>query len=45
MEEMLLKHKARGVTSIAFGDISLADWRTYREDKLALIGLLGVFPL
>jgi uncharacterized protein (TIGR00290 family) len=45
MSECLLAHKARGVTSIAFGDIFLEDLKQWREDNLAQIGLRGVFPI
>ena len=34
-----------GVTTFAFGDLHLADIRTWREDLLARHGLRGVFPL
>lgn len=45
MSECLLAHKARGVTTVAFGDIFLEDLKQWREDNLAQIGLRGVFPL
>lgn len=37
--------KAQGATASAFGDIFLEDLRRYREEKLAAIGLKGIFPL
>jgi uncharacterized protein (TIGR00290 family) len=45
MAAVLEKHKARGVSKVAFGDIFLEDLRRYRESKLALAGLKGLFPL
>jgi uncharacterized protein (TIGR00290 family) len=37
--------KARGITHIIFGDLFLEDIRTYREEKLAAIGMTAAFPL
>ena len=37
--------KAQGITHIVFGDLFLEDIRTYREEKLAAIGMKGLFPL
>ena len=45
MSECLLAHKARGVTSVVFGDIFLEDLRAWREANLAQLGLRGIFPL
>ena len=45
MRKVLEKHKARGVTAVAFGDIFLEDLRKYREDKLAQVGMSAIFPL
>ncbi len=45
MSESLLAYKARGVTSMVFGDIFLDDLRRWREANLASIGLRGLFPL
>ena len=36
---------ADGVTHAIFGDIFLEDLRKYREERLAEVGLMGVFPL
>ena len=36
---------AAGVTSMAFGDLHLADVRAYREQKLAGTGIEALFPL
>ena len=45
MAHTLLQAKAEGVTHVIFGDIFLADLRTYREQNLAKVGLEAVFPL
>jgi uncharacterized protein (TIGR00290 family) len=45
MSACLLAHQALGVTACAFGDIFLEDLRRWREENLAKIGLLGIFPL
>ncbi len=37
--------RARGITHIIFGDLFLADVRSYREQKLAGTGITPVFPL
>lgn len=48
-EESMHKHldtlRSKGLEYSIFGDIFLEDLRTYREQKLAQIGLKGVFPL
>lgn len=45
MRELLTRYKDRGVEQVAFGDIFLQGIRSYREDRLAQIGMRGVFPL
>lgn len=45
MRELLERYKVQGVSAVVFGDIFLEDVRRYREDKLASIGMKGVFPL
>lgn len=45
MTHILLDIKKRGATVSVFGDIFLEDLRKYREEKLALVNLIGVFPL
>jgi len=45
MREVLTRYKDRGVERVAFGDIFLQDIRSYREERLAQIGMRGVFPL
>ncbi|MGH9476121.1 MAG: ATP-binding protein [Terriglobales bacterium] len=36
---------AEGIRHVVFGDLFLDDIRAYREEKLALAGMHGVFPL
>lgn len=45
MHEKLSKLKEQGITKSIFGDIFLEDLRRYREEKLATVGLQGIFPL
>jgi uncharacterized protein (TIGR00290 family) len=37
--------KADGVRHVVFGDLFLEDIRAYREERLAIAGMAGVFPL
>lgn len=41
----LSKFKTEGITHSVFGDIFLEDLKKYREDKLAEVGIEGIFPL
>jgi len=45
MAEACAAIKAEGVHHIIFGDLFLADIRTYREEKLAAVGMSPIFPL
>jgi uncharacterized protein (TIGR00290 family) len=45
MEAALKDLKSKGATASIFGDIFLEDLRKYREDKLKMLHLKGVFPL
>lgn len=45
MAAALAQAKSDGVRHVIFGDLFLADLRAYREEKLAAIGMTGVFPL
>lgn len=45
MRETLEHYRDLGVTAVAFGDLFLEDLRKYREDKLAQVGMTGIFPL
>lgn len=38
-------YKARGVETVAFGDLFLEDLRAYRERNLARAGMRGLFPI
>lgn len=45
MRKSLTELKNQGATGSVFGDIFLEDLRRYREDKLAELGIKGIFPL
>jgi uncharacterized protein (TIGR00290 family) len=45
MEQVLDRYKHAGISAVVFGDIFLEDLRKYREDKLALLALKGIFPI
>ena len=45
MRDVLTRYKARGVGAVVFGDIFLEDLRRWREEKLALVDMKGIFPL
>jgi uncharacterized protein (TIGR00290 family) len=45
MREVLERYKARSVSTVVFGDIYLEDVRRYREERLASVGMKGLFPL
>lgn len=45
MSRTLDKFRAKGIHTIAFGDIFLEDVRCYREQNLARAGMAGLFPL
>lgn len=45
MRRALSKYKDLGVREVVFGDLFLQDIRSYREEKLAQIGMKGIFPL
>ena len=45
METALRPHVERGIRKVAFGDLFLEDVRRYRQERLALVGMTGVFPL
>jgi uncharacterized protein (TIGR00290 family) len=45
MAGSLAKYRELGVQTVVFGDIFLEDLRKYREDKLAVVGISGVFPI
>jgi uncharacterized protein (TIGR00290 family) len=45
MRGRLEEFRARGVRSVAFGDIFLEELRTYREKNLSVMGMGALFPL
>lgn len=45
MREALLGCQARGITSVAGGDLFLESARVYREKQLARLGMTPLFPL
>ncbi len=45
MREVIESYLEEGIMAVAFGDIFLEDLRKYREAKLALLGMHGIFPL
>jgi uncharacterized protein (TIGR00290 family) len=45
MGKLLAKYRKTGVRLVVFGDIFLEDLRKHREDKLASLGMKGIFPL
>ena len=45
MEKVLGHVKEEGIEHVLFGDIFLADLRSYREKQLAKVGMKAIFPL
>lgn len=45
MSQTMNGWKDAGVTHVIHGDLFLEDVRAYREKKLALVGMVGVFPI
>ncbi len=45
MSAVLGDFRARGVSTVGFGDLFLEDLRAWREGNLAKAGMTGVFPL
>ncbi|MHC4228218.1 MAG: Dph6-related ATP pyrophosphatase [Planctomycetota bacterium] len=45
MREVLEKYQADGVCAVVFGDVFLEELKQYRQEKLAQIGMDGLFPL
>ena len=43
--EALERFRAKGVTSVVFGDLFLEDIRAYREKLLARLGMSGLYPV
>lgn len=45
MAAAMTSARADGVTHVVFGDLFLADVRSYREKRLVGVGMTGLFPL
>jgi len=45
MKETLLAYKEKGVKTVVFGDIFLEDLKEYRESKLSLVDMKGLYPI
>lgn len=45
MHQHLRKFKSEGITHSIFGDIFLEDLKTYRDARLAEVGMTGIYPL
>ncbi|MDE2221562.1 MAG: adenine nucleotide alpha hydrolase [Candidatus Omnitrophica bacterium] len=45
MEQALVGFKKEGIGHSVFGDIFLEDLKKYREERLARVGMKGVFPI
>jgi uncharacterized protein (TIGR00290 family) len=45
MADALARYAGTGLAAVAFGDLFLADVRSYREAQLASVGLKALFPL
>jgi uncharacterized protein (TIGR00290 family) len=45
MRDVLSKYKESGIDAVVIGDIFLEDVRKYRENKLNLLDMHGIFPI
>ncbi len=45
MSEAMNFYKTQGVDTVAFGDLFLEDIRNYRDEKLSLVGMKGLYPV
>jgi uncharacterized protein (TIGR00290 family) len=45
MQRAMTAYRARGVQTVAFGDLFLQDLREWREANLAKVGMSGLFPI
>lgn len=45
MSEAMRFYKAQGVEEVAFGDLFLEDIRDYRNEKLSLVDMKGLYPV
>ena len=45
MHKAMVEYIEQEVNNVVFGDIFLEDLREYREKKLAIVGMKGIFPI
>jgi uncharacterized protein (TIGR00290 family) len=45
MRQTLEKFRREGISTAAFGDLFLQDIRSYREERMALVGMKAIFPV
>jgi len=45
MREAMDHFKAQGISKVAFGDLFLEDLKQYRDERLALAGMSGLYPI
>lgn len=45
LRDTLERQMAGGVSGVVFGDIFLEDLKKYREEKLSILSLKGIFPI
>ncbi len=45
MGTALQKYSNLGISGVVFGDLFLEDVRNYREERLGIIGMKGIFPI
>ncbi|MDP9414465.1 MAG: diphthine--ammonia ligase [Pseudomonadota bacterium] len=45
MGEVLSTYRSRGIGTVAFGDLFLADIRAYRDRLVARSGMVGIYPV
>jgi uncharacterized protein (TIGR00290 family) len=45
MRDVLSKYRESGINAVVIGDIFLEDVRKYREQKLSLLDMHGIFPI
>ncbi|MHB8743113.1 MAG: Dph6-related ATP pyrophosphatase [Sulfuricaulis sp.] len=45
MREGLAEFKMQGISKVAFGDLFLEDLKQYRDERLAQVGMTGLYPI
>lgn len=45
MRDALERLKSQGITKVAFGDLFLEDIKQYRDERLAQLGMSGLYPI